>query len=111
VASDGINAVLVLVTYPADRDPLMLARTLVGERLVACVNVLPAMQSVYWWEEKVEQAAEHQLVMKTTVERVAAVKARLAALHPYDVPEVLVLPITDGGEPYLKWLAESVRRG
>ena len=111
MTSNDIDAVLILVTYPADHDPLVLARTLVGERLVACVNVLPVMQSVYRWDGKIEQSAEHQLVMKTTVEHVEAVKARLAALHPYEVPEVLVLPITDGGEPYLKWLGESVRRG
>jgi periplasmic divalent cation tolerance protein len=90
---------------------LSLARTLVDERLVACVNVLPPMQSIYRWEGAVEQATEHQLVMKTTEERVEALKARLVALHPYEVPEVLVLPIADGAEPYLRWLTESVRRG
>jgi periplasmic divalent cation tolerance protein len=106
-----MRAVLVLVTYPTDHDPLALARTLVDERLVACVNVLPPMQSIYRWEGAVEQATEQQLVMKTTAERVEAVKARLVALHPYDVPEVLVLSIADGGEPYLRWLTESVRQG
>ncbi len=105
-----MGAVIVLVTYPTDRDPLPLARMLVDEQLVACVNVLPPMQSVYRWKGKVEQAAEHQLVMKTTRERVEALKARLVDLHPYDVPEVLVLPVIDGGEPYLKWLTESVRQ-
>ncbi|HUE87310.1 MAG TPA: divalent-cation tolerance protein CutA [Vicinamibacterales bacterium] len=102
-------AVIVLVTYPTDQDPLPLARTLVDEQLVACVNVLPPMQSVYRWEGKIEQAAEHQLVMKTTHERVKALEARLVDLHPYDVPEVLVLPISGGGEAYLNWLAASVR--
>ena len=105
-----MSAVIVLVTYPPDRDPLSLARTLVQEQLVACVNILPAMQSVYRWEGKVEQASEHQLVMKTTRERVEALKARLGDLHPYEVPELLVLPVVDGGEPYLKWLTESVRQ-
>ena len=104
-------AVIVLVTYPTDHDPLPLARALVDERLVACVNVLPPMQSVYRWDGKVEQAAEHQLVMKTTRERVEALTARLVELHPYAVPEVLVVPVDDGGEAYLKWLTESVRRG
>jgi periplasmic divalent cation tolerance protein len=103
-----MSAVIVLVTYPADRDPLPLARTLVQEQLVGCVNILAPMQSVYRWEGKVEQASEHQLVMKTTRERVEALKVRLGDLHPYDVPELLVLPIEGGGESYLKWLAESV---
>ncbi len=109
VASGDMNAVLVLVTYPVDRDPLAFARTLVDEHLVACVNVLPPMQSVYQWDGNVEQADEHQLVMKTTGERVEALKARLANLHPYDVPEILVLTIADGGDAYLKWLRESVQ--
>ena len=100
--------VIVLSTFPTDHDPLALARTLVEEQLVACVNILPAMHSVYRWDGKVEQASEHQLVMKTTRERVEALKARLGDLHPYDVPELLVLPVEDGGEPYLRWLAESV---
>jgi periplasmic divalent cation tolerance protein len=106
-----MGAVIVLVTYPTDHDPLPLARALVDERLVACVNVLPPMQSVYRWDGKVEQAAEHQLVMKTTRERAEALTARLVELHPYAVPEVLVVPVDDGGEAYLKWLTESVRRG
>ena len=101
--------VLVLVTYPTDRDPLALARVLVDEQLVACVNVLPPMQSVYRWDGRVEQAVEHQLIMKTIQARVPALKARLGDLHPYDVPELLVLPIADGAEPYLDWLIESVR--
>jgi periplasmic divalent cation tolerance protein len=102
--------VIVLSTYPADQDPLPLARTLVDERLVACVNVLPPMQSVYRWEGQREEAAERQLVMKTTADRVEALQARLVELHPYDVPELLVLPIADGAEPYLRWVHESVRR-
>lgn len=104
-----MNAVLVLVTYPVDRDPLVMARTLVEEHLVACVNVLSPMRSVYRWEGKVEEADEHQLVMKTTSERVEALKARLASLHPYDVPEILVLRIADGGDAYLNWLRASVQ--
>jgi periplasmic divalent cation tolerance protein len=101
--------VIVLSTYPADHDPLPVARALVDEHLVACVNVLPAMQSVYRWEGGVQQASEHQLVMKTTRERVEALKTRLGDLHPYDVPELLVLAVEDGAERYLEWLAESVR--
>jgi periplasmic divalent cation tolerance protein len=104
-----MNAVLVLVTYPVDHDPLPVARTLVEEHLVACINVLPAMQSVYRWEGKVEEAHEHQLVMKTTSERVEALEARLASLHPYHVPEILVLRIADGADAYLNWLRESVQ--
>jgi len=90
-------------------DAEQLGRTLVEERLVACVNVLPAMQSIYRWQGAVEQASERQLIMKTAGDRLEALKARLAALHPYEVPELLVLPIADGGASYLEWLREATR--
>jgi periplasmic divalent cation tolerance protein len=102
-------AVIVLTTYPVDGDATGLATTLVQEELVACVNVLPAMQSIYRWQGVVEQAAEHQLIMKTTQDAVARLKTRLAELHPYEVPELLVLPISDGAAAYLAWLHASVR--
>jgi periplasmic divalent cation tolerance protein len=99
--------VIVLTTMPAEGDADELGRALVEERLVACVNVLPPMQSIYRWQGAVEQASERQLIMKTTSARVEALKTRLAALHPYDVPEIVVLSITDGGAAYLQWLEES----
>jgi periplasmic divalent cation tolerance protein len=99
--------VIVLTTFPADRDPLPLAARLVEEQLVACVNVLPAMTSVYRWEGKIEQATEHQLVMKTTQRQVEALKARLKTLHPYDVPELLVLTVADGDQSYLQWVQDN----
>ena len=99
--------VIVLTTFPVDQDPAVLARTLVEERLAACVNVLPAMQSTYRWQGKVEQASEHQLIVKTTAGRVATLKQRLQDLHPYDVPELLVLTVSDGAESYLRWLSDN----
>ena len=99
--------VIVLSTFPADQDPTLLATTLVEERLAACVNVLPPMRSIYRWEGKVEQATEHQLVIKTTAARMEAVKSRLASLHPYDTPEVLVVPVSDGATDYLNWIVSS----
>lgn len=102
-----MTAVIVLSTFPADQDAAALARALVEERLAACVNVLPPMASIYRWEGAVEQATEHQLVMKTTAERVDALKARIAELHPYEVPELLVLSVTDGGASYLKWVHDN----
>ena len=100
--------VIVLTTVPTDEVGDSLARTLVSERLAACVNVLPAMTSTYRWEGKVEQASERQLVIKTTHESIDRLKSRLAELHPYDVPELIVLAVTDGGERYLEWLKQSV---
>jgi periplasmic divalent cation tolerance protein len=99
--------VIVLTTLPAEADADRLGRTLVDERLVACVNVLPPMQSIYRWHGAVEQASERQLIMKTTTACVEELKKRLVALHPYDIPEILVLPVTDGGAAYLQWLEVS----
>ena len=96
--------VIVLSTFPADQDPTPLATTLIDERLAACVNVLPPMTSIYRWEGKVERATEYQLVIKTTVRQVEALQGRLASLHPYEVPEVLVLSVAGGAETYLQWV-------
>ena|SRR5215207_4521709 len=101
--------VIVLSTLPADADPARLAATLVEERLAACVNVTAAMTSVYRWADGVEQETEHQLVMKTTRERLPALWERLRDLHPYDVPEFVAIPIVDGNDAYLKWIGDSTR--
>jgi periplasmic divalent cation tolerance protein len=99
---------LVLTTFPEDGDAEGFARTLVAERLAACVNVLPPMRSVYRWKGEVEAAGERQLVIKTKAASVAALEKRVKALHPYDVPEFLVLTIESGSAAYLAWLGESV---
>ena len=101
------NYVIVLTTLPLETDPASLARTLVEERLVACVNVLPAMTSTYRWEGKVEEASERQVVMKTEAARVHALRDRLQELHPYDVPEFLVISAA-GSDAYLDWIRASV---
>ncbi len=100
---------IVLTTVPVGADAQLLARTLVNERLAACVNVLGPMQSVYRWKGIVEEAAERQVIIKTASARVAALQRRIAELHPSDVPEFLVLGIEEGSEPYLAWLTSSLR--
>lgn len=103
------SPLLVLVTWPADRPADTLARALVEERLAACVNVLGDVQSFYRWEGRVQQDAERQLLIKTTSDRLEALEARVAALHPYTVPEFLVIPVTGGSDRYLEWLRASTR--
>jgi periplasmic divalent cation tolerance protein len=98
--------VIVLTTIGSGADGAALARTLVGERLVACVNVLPPMTSVYRWKDTVEQESEQQLLMKTTSARVDALRARLGELHPYEVSEFLVIPVESGSQAYLSWLRD-----
>jgi len=99
---------IVLTTIGGDADAAALARTLVEERLAACVNVLPPMASVYRWKGSVEQDREQQLVIKTTRDGLAALEARLRTLHPYELPEFLVLGVAAGSRAYGAWVAESV---
>lgn len=100
--------VIVLTTVP--EDGILggrLAEALVDERLAACVNLLPPMQSTYRWEGKLSRDAERQVVIKTRRGHVEAVKARVHALHSYAVPEFLVLPVLDGSSAYLDWIVSS----
>ena len=103
------DAIVVLTTLGADADAASLARTLVDERLAACVNILPVMLSVYRWKGAVEQEREQQLVIKTAADRLPALEARVRELHPYELPEFLVLPAS-GSRAYLDWLAAESRR-
>jgi periplasmic divalent cation tolerance protein len=99
--------VVVLTTVPGDFDGPAFGRTLVGDRLAACVNLLPAMESIYRWEGQVEQETERQVIIKTSRDRIVALWDRVRELHPYEVPEFLVLSIIDGNEAYLRWVGES----
>jgi periplasmic divalent cation tolerance protein len=98
---------LVLTTMPDDDRADELARTLVDERLAACVNVHAPMSSTYRWKETVEHEAERQLVIKTTRDRLAALNVRLQELHPYELPELIIIPIEGGSDAYLQWLARQ----
>jgi periplasmic divalent cation tolerance protein len=101
------DAVIVLTTWPAEGAAAELARTLVTERLAACVNVLGEMQSTYRWQGAVEVDRERQVVIKTTRSQLAALQARLGALHPYELPEFVVLSVDAGSDGYLAWLRDS----
>jgi periplasmic divalent cation tolerance protein len=101
--------VVILTTLPADADAAAFATALVESQLAACVNLLPVMDSVYRWEGGVQRDSERQLLIKTSRERVATLWQRVRELHPYDVPEFIVLPIVDGHDAYLRWIGESTR--
>lgn len=102
------DALLVLCTCGREEDALRIANALVEARLAACVNVLPGLQSVYRWQDKIETAQEVLLLIKTTAERFPALRERILDLHPYDTPEILALPIADGSDKYLAWLRDQV---
>jgi periplasmic divalent cation tolerance protein len=102
------DARIVLSTVALHDTAMSIARTLVQERLAACVNVATAVESIYWWQGKLEQSLEYVLMMKTTAAKVDALRERLLALHPYEVPEFVVLPVESGSEAYLAWIRESI---
>ena len=99
--------VVVLTTLPGDADAAAFCRALVESRLAACANILPAMESIYRWDGDVHHDTERQVVIKTARDRVIVLWERLRELHPYDVPEFVVLPIIDGNDAYLRWIGES----
>jgi periplasmic divalent cation tolerance protein len=103
------DAVVVLVTAPSADKAAGLARTLVEENLAACGNILPSIRSIYRWEGKVHDEPEALLVLKTQAALFEALRQRVVALHPYQVPEVLRLDVAEGHPPYLQWIRDSVR--
>ena len=100
---------VVLVTAPSEEKAAELGRALVDEKLAACANLVPGVRSIYRWQGKVEDSAEVLMLLKTTHERFEALKARVVALHPYEVPEVVRLDVTGGHAPYLDWVRDSTR--
>lgn len=102
------DALVVLVTAPSAEKAAEIARAVVEERLAACGNVLPGVRSIYRWQGAVQEDAEVLLLLKTRRERFPALRDRILALHPYEVPEVIALPVDAGSQPYLDWIAQSV---
>lgn len=103
-----MRPVLVLTTVGASFDARALARTLVEAQLAACVNVVGGVQSIYRWQGNVEEDAEQLLVIKTADARVDALREELFRLHPYEVPEFVVLPVASLSDAYGAWLLSSV---
>jgi periplasmic divalent cation tolerance protein len=103
------DTVVVLVTAPSADKAAEIARTLVEEQLAACGNVLPTVRSIYRWEGKVHDEPEALLILKTRANLFEALRERIVALHPYQVPEVLRLDVAAGHLPYLEWIGASVR--
>lgn len=99
---------VVLCTCPVDQAE-RIARTLLEERLVACVNVLGGVKSLYWWKDEVQSDEESLLVIKTPTENYPALEKRLLEIHPYTTPEVLCLEVVDGSRSYISWVRELAR--
>jgi periplasmic divalent cation tolerance protein len=101
------EVLLVLSTFPDVATARRVGRELVEQRCAACANILPAVESIYWWEKKVESANETLVLFKTTAGRYAALETALRQLHPYEVPEVIAVKVEQGSPDYLRWVSEN----
>ncbi len=106
---DNSNACIVLTTFPEQTLAIEFAQRLVEAKLAACVNVLPAMTSVYVWEGKAQTEPEYQLVIKTCRDRFGELERLVQENHPYDLPEIVAVPVVAGLSGYLDWITESTR--
>ena len=107
MADRASDPIVVLITAPNREEAIRLADMIVGAHLAACVQILPEMESVYRWQGKIERQPEILLIAKTTQGRFDEIEREVRALHSYDTPEIVALPIVAGSEPYLRWLTEA----
>jgi periplasmic divalent cation tolerance protein len=108
-SSEPAQVVVALSTFPSPEKAAEVARTLVTEGLAACANLVSAVRSIYRWQGELQEESETLAILKTTRAKVEAMKARLVALHPYEVAEVIVLPVEGGHAPYLAWVADQAK--
>lgn len=101
------DAIVVFLTAANGEEATRLADMLVGAHLAACVQILPEMESVYRWQEKIERASEILLIAKTTKAKFAELEREVRALHSYDTPEIIAVPVVDGSARYLEWLTKA----
>jgi len=99
---------VALTTCPDEQSAKAIAETLVRERLATCINRMSGVRSSYFWNGALQDEPEILLIMKTTPARIGELEARLKAIHPYELPELVVLPVTGGNEHYLEWIRQGV---
>ena len=99
---------VVLVTVASSEQGKMIAHALVSAKLAACVNIFP-IDSVYMWQGEVHQGLEHQLIIKTDLNKFPELAEKIKTLHDYEVPEIIAIPIVAGSKPYLRWLGENIK--
>jgi len=100
---------IVFITASSDKEAHYLAKSLLKERLAACVNFIPKVKSQYWWKGKIEHTSETLLIVKTTKQAIAKLTRRVKELHSYATPEIISCSIMEGNNDYLKWIKDSVR--
>ncbi|MBN1114248.1 MAG: divalent-cation tolerance protein CutA [Oligoflexia bacterium] len=102
------DSIIVYVTVPDQKTAEIIAVSLLEEKLCACVNMLSGVKSLFWWDNKIDNAEELLLMIKTRQDLFEKLQARVKKLHPYDVPEIIAVPIVSGNKDYLDWLNNSV---
>jgi periplasmic divalent cation tolerance protein len=105
------ETLLVCSTFPEVETARRIAQQLVTENLAACANIIPAVESIYRWQDKIENSPETLVFFKTTADRYAAFQDKLKSLHPYEVPEIICLRIADGLPEYLRWVTAGCSAG
>ncbi len=106
--AEAAGAIVVLLTTPNREEAARLAEMLVGSQLAACVQIMPEMESVYRWKGAVQREPEHLLLIKTTENCFPELEQQVRALHSYETPEIIALPVSAISLPYLEWLTASV---
>jgi periplasmic divalent cation tolerance protein len=101
------EVLLVLSTFPDAETANRISRQVVEERCAACANILPQIESIYWWQGKVESGSEILVLFKTTAGSYATLESKLRQLHPYEVPEIVAVTLGHGLTDYLQWVANS----
>jgi periplasmic divalent cation tolerance protein len=101
------RVLLALSTFPDAEIARRISNQLVSEHFAACVNILPSVESIYRWKEKIESANETLVLFKLSEDRQSAFQDKLRSLHPYDIPEIIFVPVTGGLPEYLQWVAEN----
>lgn len=106
--SEQKNFQLILCTCPDKNTASSIAENIVAQRLAACVNILPGIQSIYQWQGNVESAEEHLMLIKSHKDKFSSLKKSIVSMHPYEVPEIIALDINQGFPEYMKWLGSSI---
>jgi periplasmic divalent cation tolerance protein len=101
------KVLLALSTFPDAETARRISNQLVSERFAACANILPAIESIYRWKQQIESANETLVLFKVSEDRQLAFQDKLRSIHPYDVPEIIVVPVVSGLPEYLRWVSES----
>ena len=109
--SSNEDKVVVFITVGTEQEAENIARVLIERRKAACINIIPKVRSLFWWQDKLDSAEESLLIAKTRASLVPKVISLVKEVHSYEVPEIIALPVTGGNEDYLKWVADETRAG